>query len=324
MNSVFDPTEYDSQENVPKQFQQPIRAYMGRKLDSTNLEDVSYIPNSHLRLWYNNDTVAYAEHHHDAAEIIYVQENVYPVRINDVTYTLNQGDILYIPPNVPHMLLGGAGIRFILLLDLSPLSVYSEFNANASFTLKPQFLQSAQHTTAYQIVRKTYDQIIEIYFKSELMWEFQIFTCLMEMFTRLAQQNFSSTQNFNPSGGSSSIVNHEKFSSLLTYIDQNYHEDLTLEKAADYVGFSKFHFLRLFKEFTGFTFHEYVIRKRIHAAERLLATPKSITDIAFETGFNSINAFSRSFRQITGMSPTEYRDKKDKYNDYGFSQSIIL
>lgn len=176
MNTTMEAMDYDTQEHVPSQFQQPIRAYMGRKLDNSNYEDVSYIPNSHLRLWYNNDALAYAEHHHDAAEIIYVQEHSYPVRINDKTFTLNKGDILYIPPHVPHMLLGGDGIRFILLLDLSPLSAYSEFNANASFILKPQLLQASSHPISYQIVRNAYDRIIDIYFKSDLMWEFQIFT----------------------------------------------------------------------------------------------------------------------------------------------------
>ena len=173
------------------------------------------------------------------------------------------------------------------------------------------------------MIRETYEKIIAIYFKADVMWEIHIFSCLFDMFIQAAQMRLSASPNFDPSCGNSSLVNHEKFSSLLNYIDKNYCEDLTLEMAADYVGFSKYHFLRMFKEYTGLTFHEYVLRRRIQVSQSLLTTQKSITDIAFESGFNSINSFSRSFRQYTGMSPTEYREKKDTYDEMGYSKFII-
>ena len=307
----------------PRKYRQPIHNYFGRTLDNDNMEVVSFIPGSHIRLWYNNESSAYSEHHHDATEIIYVQENLYPVRIGKQQYMLNAGDILYIPPHMPHTLEGGPGVRFIMLLDLSPFLVFSDFKINTSFTLNPQYLNETHGKQYYTLIRETYEKIIDIYFKADVMWEIHIFSCLFDMFIQAAQMRLSASPNFDPSCGNSSLVNHEKFSSLLNYIDKNYCEDLNLEMAADYVGFSKYHFLRMFKEYTGLTFHEYVLRRRIQVSQSLLTTQKSITDIAFESGFNSINSFSRSFRQYTGMSPTEYREKKDTYDEMGYSKFII-
>lgn len=73
----------------------------------------------------------------------------------------------------------------------------------------------------------------------------------------------------------------EKFTTVCQYIDTSFRENLTLEQAAEIAGFSKYHFSRLFKEFTGITFQEYLTRQRIRHAEELLTDSKiSITDIA--------------------------------------------
>ena len=110
----------------------------------------------------------------------------------------------------------------------------------------------------------------------------------------------------------SASENYEKFATLLTYIDSHYASEITLEQAASLVGFSKFHFSRLFKEFTNCTFYDYLSQTRIQAAKRLLPTGASITDIAFQTGFNSLTSFCRCFKKYTDLSPSEYRDLYEK------------
>ena len=92
-----------------------------------------------------------------------------------------------------------------------------------------------------------------------------------------------------------------------SYEDINYSEEISTEQAAEYTGFSKFHFMRLFKLQTGYTFHDYLTLKRIHIAEELLVTEKPITDIAFQTGFNTLPSFCRAFKKYTNYSPSEYK-----------------
>lgn len=92
------------------------------------------------------------------------------------------------------------------------------------------------------------------------------------------------------------------------YIQSRYHEQLSLDAAARAVNASTRHFCKVFKEATGITFTDYLARVRVEKAKHLLANPHlRVSEIAFETGFESISQFNRSFRRITGLSPTQFR-----------------
>ena len=110
------------------------------------------------------------------------------------------------------------------------------------------------------------------------------------------------------------VLNHKeyvtKFGNLLEYIDNHYTEDLTLEDMADIIGFSKYHFSRLFKQYTNFTFCDYLKNRRIQAAEMLLEQPEySITEVALQAGFPSISTFNRIFKEYKNCTPTEFRTR---------------
>jgi AraC-like DNA-binding protein len=100
----------------------------------------------------------------------------------------------------------------------------------------------------------------------------------------------------------------EKFMAVCSYIDEHCTENLTLDDAAEFSGFSKYHFTRLFRQFTGFTFYRYLNQKRIAKAERILADPTlSVTDVAMASGFSSMSAFIRMFKIMKGCTPSEFR-----------------
>lgn len=100
------------------------------------------------------------------------------------------------------------------------------------------------------------------------------------------------------------------------YIDNNYHLPLELNLLAEKACFSKFHFLRLFKESFGMSPNKYLTHVRINKAKDLLQDSYSISDVCFHTGFQSIPSFSILFKKHTGTSPKLYadraRDKKEQ------------
>ena len=106
-----------------------------------------------------------------------------------------------------------------------------------------------------------------------------------------------------------------KFKSLINYINTHYMDDITLDYAASFVGFSKYHFSRLFKEYTDSTFYDYLSHRRIQSAKTLLDDENlSITDIAFQTGFNNLTTFCISFQKIVNCSPSAYRNMLKRKN----------
>lgn len=92
------------------------------------------------------------------------------------------------------------------------------------------------------------------------------------------------------------------------YIEENITEELPLSRVAQAVHTSSFYFCKMFKKVTGLNFTHYVSRVRVEKAKTLLANPNlRISEIAFDVGFQSLTHFNRVFRNITGVSPTQFR-----------------
>ncbi|WP_030170885.1 helix-turn-helix domain-containing protein [Spirillospora albida] len=91
-------------------------------------------------------------------------------------------------------------------------------------------------------------------------------------------------------------------------MDRAYAEPLDVPSLARIAHVSEAHFTRTFRATFGETPHRYLQRRRVERAMYLLRqTDRSITDICFEVGFGSPGTFSRTFRDIVGRSPREYR-----------------
>ncbi len=91
-------------------------------------------------------------------------------------------------------------------------------------------------------------------------------------------------------------------------MDRTYAQPLDVPTLARIAHVSEAHFIRTFKETFRETPHRYLQRRRVERAMFLLrTTSRSVTDVCFDVGFNSLGTFSRTFRHIVGASPSEYR-----------------
>lgn len=96
---------------------------------------------------------------------------------------------------------------------------------------------------------------------------------------------------------------------VIDYIESNLQEKILLEQTAGKFNYSKYHFHRIFKKQTGINFYDYVLKRRLVSASKLLIhTDLKIIDIAFLYKFNSNEAFTRSFKSLYQLSPSEYRN----------------
>lgn len=95
---------------------------------------------------------------------------------------------------------------------------------------------------------------------------------------------------------------------VLNYIHAHLNEELSLESMALIAGLSPYHFLRVFKQSIGRTPLQYIIGCRMEKAKQMLAGTKlSVTEIALEVGYESLNHFIGLFRRHTGTTPAVYR-----------------
>ncbi len=295
---------------TPDKYKQPIRDFIQRTLNDS-AEEVDFAPKTNIRIWYNTQTESYNTHHHPAMEVILCIENNYTVIANNQTYRLNVGDILMIPPHMMHKIICESdGARFVFLINLELFTHFEDYNTLEPIFMNAYYCNATSKPSIYQEVYANFMTIINTYFSNEMFWESIIFSTLMKTMVLIGEDHFHSVaSNVDTISTSKHREHHEKFVALLSYIDANYQEELTLEQVADYIGFSKYHFSRLFKQHTNTTFYDYLSHKRIQAAQSLLSMDMPITDIAFQTGFNNLTTFCRCFKKVTNCSPSEYRNK---------------
>jgi AraC-like DNA-binding protein/ligand-binding sensor protein len=92
------------------------------------------------------------------------------------------------------------------------------------------------------------------------------------------------------------------------FVSAHLAEPIELNQVAAHVGVSQFHFCRLFKQSTGLTFKQYLTRRRIEWAKCRLRKPNArVTEVAYDVGFGSLSQFNRSFQQVAGTSPSDWR-----------------
>nr|WP_262416361.1 AraC family transcriptional regulator [Paenibacillus sp. CGMCC 1.18879] len=101
----------------------------------------------------------------------------------------------------------------------------------------------------------------------------------------------------------------ERFHSVFQYVDDHYHEKITVDQLAALVRVSRVHFSRLFKQLTNKTITEYINLVRINRSEDLLrSTGMNVSEIAIAAGFSDVYYFSRMFKRLKKVSPKEWRN----------------
>ncbi|MBQ3041364.1 MAG: helix-turn-helix transcriptional regulator [Clostridia bacterium] len=102
---------------------------------------------------------------------------------------------------------------------------------------------------------------------------------------------------------------------IFNFVAENYKGKCTLYELARRTNYSYVYLSKHFSKNTGISYTEYVCRFRINEACYLLtSTSNTVLDIAYECGFDCLRSFNRSFKSITGISPSEYRKQKISRN----------
>src|SRR6266540_2437597 len=93
-------------------------------------------------------------------------------------------------------------------------------------------------------------------------------------------------------------------------MDAAFAEPIDLEGLAQRAGYSRYHFLRSFRDAYGETPRAYLTRRRIERAKELLRSANlTVTEVCFLVGFSSLGSFSARFSELVGATPTQYRDE---------------
>lgn len=231
-------------------------------------------------------------HYHNAYEIYILEKGSRVYVIDDRLIELSDGDVALIKPQHVHATDGGAYKRYLINFRQEFLDLY--FTEKAS----EKILRCFEHDKIH-LSPSLCNNVISLLKKIENNNEdFFSFCRIMEILSLAAST--STVDIISPK--------NVLISEIIEYIGKNYREINSLDEIASKFYITKYYLCRLFKENTGVSVMKYINTLKIRHASKLLSeTKKSSGEISALCGFNTTMYFCRIFKQISGMTPSDYR-----------------
>lgn len=276
-------------------------------------EIVNYKEDTNVRLYDNVAAENYPTHWHTPIEVIMPINNNYNIVLGNTTTILKPTDIMIIAPGVVHALNAPkSGRRLILQIDVAWLRQLKDIDTIVGLLTPAITITAETAPNLHNFLYKSLLGILDEYQQMSPFYETAIYSIFIQMLSEIGRNTSELTEHSNMQTPISK-EHLDKFMYICSYITDHCTENLTLDDTSQLAGFSKYHFNRLFKQFTNTTFYKYLTQKRIEHAESLLIDPNlSIAEVALSSGFSNQSAFIRMFKLIKSCTPTEYRNMYDK------------
>ncbi len=243
-------------------------------------------------------------HYHDEIEILTVERGMMLITVYDKQYFVKSGEAVFINSRVPHSTLmveeGETGLlqfreRDFIDYELTKITKYSvRFQSQLSHPIvvfsDPEIFSLMRDM--YREYREQ-DRSYEMYMKS------YIYKLLGMLYRRGVLSDAETLYN---------RKEVQKILPVLSYVNANYADNLSLEEVSARLGFDHSYFCRVFKSATGATFTEYLNYVRVCKAEHMLQhSDDSIISISEAVGFSSVSYFNRVFKKYRNCSPRAFR-----------------
>ena len=254
---------------------------------------------------YNRATFPSRLHCHDYFELVIFESGDIHYICEDATYQPQAGDVLLISPGMFHMSRIRCEktlyIRHVFYLyphafDLVGCGTLTGFLKLAEKGLAVFSPEEQTKLELHSLLLKL-DKALER--KDDPACKALSLGLAIEIFYLLNQSNFIPKDSCTPLP--------ENLSEIRSYIDAHFQQISSVNEVAAHFFYSREYVSRLFRKYFNTTVGEYITARRIAHSKNLIQQGYSILDACQEAGFRNMSTFIRSFRQVTGMSPSEYR-----------------
>ncbi len=252
-------------------------------------------------------------HYHNSYEIFYLKEGDRYYYINDKCYHVTAGNMVFIDVYDVHYTAPYEQKEYERYVINFKKELISDITATLNTNLYGCFNKSVHVVSFNEEERIQVEYILESLYKRYLdEKENHTDNIKIELVHLLALLNNKSCtlpvkniEYINPK--------HELITQITDYINNNLHEDITLQSISEKFFISTYYFSRLFKKYMGINFIDYLNNIRVREAQlQLTITDLNITQISDKVGFKSPTHFGRIFKKITGVSPMTFKNNKRK------------
>ena len=253
-------------------------------------------------------------HWHPEIEITYVQKGTMCYKVNHMVYHLKEGDIVFNNSGALHSgtMENQKDCAYIPVTCDSRL-IYGFFQSTVNSKYVDPVIQDSmlpaicidQSEPWHKPFREYLLRIIDLDEKKPDFYELDITICLQSMW-RLLLEHIT----YEPQASRENSLEYDRIKKILSYIEENYQNKITLNDIAGHIHLCESECTRLFKRHMNTTLFAFLQEYRIERSLEFLQDDQPVSAVADKAGFSDPNYYSKVFAKIKGCSPREYRNHR--------------
>ena len=253
-------------------------------------------------------------HWHPEIEITYVQKGTMCYKVNHMVYHLKEGDIVFNNSGALHSgtMENQKDCAYIPVTFDSRL-IYGFFQRTVNSKYVDPVIQDSmlpaicidQSEPWHKPFREYLLRIIDLDEKKPDFYELDITICLQSMW-RLLLEHIT----YEPQASRENSLEYDRIKKILSYIEENYQNKITLNDIAGHIHLCESECTRLFKRHMNTTLFAFLQEYRIERSLEFLQDDQPVSAVADKAGFSDPNYYSKVFAKIKGCSPREYRNHR--------------
>ena len=253
-------------------------------------------------------------HWHPEIEITYVQKGTMCYKVNHMVYHLKEGDIVFNNSGALHSgtMENQKDCAYIPVTFDSRL-IYGFFQSTVNSKYVDPVIQDSmlpaicidQSEPWHKPFREYLLRIIDLDEKKPDFYELDITICLQSMW-RLLLEHIT----YEPQASRENSLEYDRIKKILSYIEENYQNKITLNDIAGHIHLCESECTRLFKRHMNTTLFAFLQEYRIERSLEFLQDDQPVSAVADKAGFSDPNYYAKVFAKIKGCSPREYRNHR--------------
>lgn len=250
-------------------------------------------------------------HWHPEIEITYVRKGTMCYKVNNLVYHLKEGDIVFNNSGALHSgTMENQEDCAYIPVTFDPRLIYGFFQSTINSKYVDPVIQDSmlpaicidQSESWHKPFREYLLRIIDLDEKKPDFYELDITICLQSMW-RLLLEHIT----YEPQASRENSLEYDRIKKILSYIEENYQNKITLNDIAGHIHLCESECTRLFKRHMNTTLFAFLQEYRIERSLEFLQDDQPVSAVADKAGFSDPNYYSKVFAKIKGCSPREYR-----------------
>lgn len=266
-----------------------------------------------------NSNSSCVTHWHEEIEIVLIEKGSGEFKVDLDSHILKEGDILIVPPFALHSMhqidntycswntmVFNLGMLNSSIIDGCLIKYFAPILNNEHQL--PLIIE--EYCTGYMDIFNSLKEIFNCFTSKNTAFELKLKSLLFYFFSLLYENDLVLKKEI------AHLTNEatQKIKIILNYIHENYMNYISITDISKACNLSQYYFMKFFKKHLGITCTEYINLYRLDMSSKLLdTTDKSITEISFETGFNSVSYFNKLFKENFKVTPKEFRIANKRY-----------